>query len=140
MKKEEKLVPIGTTIFWGQTATGIFWIGAGLTGMFDNLVCDVLNILFLLAGIISLVKVLKIGRTGDDGDEMAEYNYLKAKANAGSILHMIICFASVASTACYALLQDLDISWPRVVSYTFFVIMGIHNLLIGLFFRKLEAE
>lgn len=140
MKNEEKLVPIGKTIFWGETITGVFWIGAGLTGMFDNIVCHILNILFLLSGIISLVKVFKISRTGDDSDEMAEYNYLKAKASAGSMLHRIICFMALGSTVFYALMQDLDISWPRVVSYLFFVLMGVHNLLIGLYFRKLEAE
>lgn len=140
MKKEEKVVPIGTTIFWGETIAGVFWIGAGLTGMFNNIVCHILNILFLLAGIISLVMVFKIYRTGDDGDEMAEYNYLKAKASAGSMLHRIMCFMTIASTVCYALMQDLDISWPRVVSYLFFVLMGFHNLMIGLYFRKLEAE
>ena len=37
MKKKERLIPVGTKIFWGQTVMGILWIGAGLTGMFDNL-------------------------------------------------------------------------------------------------------
>ena len=140
MKKEEKVVSIGTTIFWGETVAGIFWLGAGITGMFDNMVCHVLNILFLCAGLVSLAKVFKIYKTGDDSDEMAEYNYMKAKAKAGSALHRIICFMALGTTVGYALLQNLDISWPRVVSYLFFVLMGVHNILIGLYFRKLEAE
>lgn len=140
MENVEKIVPIGTTIFWGQTATGIFWIGAGLAGMFNNLVCNILSILFLLAGIVALAKVFRIGRNGDDGDEMAEYNYTKAKANAGSVLHIVLCVVSIASVLEFGLMQDLEISWPRIVSNLCFVLMGIHNLLIGLFFRKLEAE
>lgn len=140
MKKEEKLVPIGTTIFWGETVAGIFWLCAGLTGMFDNIVCHILNILFLLSGIISIVKVFKIYRTGDDSDEMAEYNYLRAKASAGSMLHRILCFMALGSVVFYALLQDMDISWPRVVSNLFYVLLGVHNLMIGLYFRKWEAE
>ena len=140
MKKAERVVSIRTTVFWGETVAGVFWIGAGLTGMFDNIACNILNILFLLAAIVSLVMVFMIYRTGDDSDEMAESNYLKAKANAGSMLHMVICSMALISTIFYDSMQGLDISWPKVLACLFFVLMGVHNLLIGLYFRKLEAE
>jgi len=140
MKKKERLVPVGTKIFWGQTVMGILWIGVGLTGMFDNLICDILKILFLIAAIVVLGKVAKIGRIGDDGDEMAEYNYTKAQAKAGGALYMVLCVASIVSVLGFGLLQNMDISWSRIIPLVFFVLMGIHNLLIGLFFRKLEAE
>ena len=140
MKKKEGIVPIGTKIFWGQTVMGILWIGVGLTGMFDNLICNILKILFLMAASVVLVKVAKIGRIGDDGDEMAEYNYTKAQAKAGGALYMVLCIASIVSVLGFGLLQNMDISWSRIIPLVFFVLMGIHNLLIGLFFRKLEAE
>jgi len=140
MKKKERLVPVGTKIFWGQTVMGILWIGVGLTGMFDNLICDILKILFLIAAIVVLGKVAKIGRIGDDGDEMAEYNYTKAQAKAGGALYMVLCIASIVSVLGFGLLQNMAIGWSRIIPLVFFVLMGIHNLLIGLFFRKLEAE
>ena len=108
--------------------------------MFNSIVADVFNILFLAAAIVSIVIVFKIGRIGDDGDEMAEYNYTKAKATAGSMLHMLLCVLSMATAIFFGLLQDMDISWPRIISRMFFILMGIHNLMIGLVFRKLEAE
>lgn len=140
MKKKERLIPVDTKIFWGQTVMGILWIGVGLTGMFDNLVCNILKILFLIAAIVVLVKVSRICRIGDDSDEMAEYNYIKAQAKAGGALHMVLCIASIVFTLGFGLVQNMDISWTRIISLIFFVLMGIHNLLIGLFFRKLEAE
>ena len=140
MKKEKKVIPVGTTIFWGQTATGIFWICAGIFGMIDTLLCDILNVLFLMAAIIAFIKLVKIWRVGDNGDEMSEYNYIKAKAKAGSVLHIVLCAASVATAFGFGLLQNANISWPRIISYMFFILIGVHNLLIGVIFCKLEAE
>ena len=137
--KKERLIPVGTKVFWGQTVLGILWSAVGLTGIFDNLICNVLKILFLLAAIVVTVKVARIGRIGDDGDEMAEYNYIKAQAKAGGALHLVLCIAAIVFLW-FGFAQNMDISWTRMISLLFFVLMGIHNLLIGLFFRKLEAE
>ena len=140
MKKKERLIPVGTKIFWGQTVMGILWIGVGLTGMFDNLICNIIKILFLMAASVVWVKVAKIGRIGDDGDEMAEYNYTKAQAKAGGTLYMVLCIASIVFALGLGLVENMDISWTRIISHILFVLMGIYNLLIGRFFRKLEAE
>ena len=140
MKKKEGLVPVGAKIFWGQTVMGILWIGVGLTGIFDNLICDILKILFLMAAIVVLVKVSRVSRIGDDGDEMAEYNYTKAQSKAGGALFMVLCIASIVFALGLGLVENMDISWTRIISHILFVLMGIYNLLIGRFFRKLEAE
>ena len=140
MKKNERLIPVGTKIFWGQTVMGILWIGVGLMDMFDNLICSILEMLFLVAAIVVLGKVNRINRIGDDGDEMAEYNYIKAQAKAGGVLYMVLCIAAIVFPLGFGLVQNMDISWTRIISYSFFIPVGIHNLLIGLFFRKLEAE
>ena len=140
MEKKERTIPVGTKMFWGQTVMGILWIGAGLTGMFDNLICSILKMLFLMAAVVVLVKVNRIVRIGDDGDEMAEYNYIKAQAKAGGALFMVLCIASIVFTIGFGLVENMDIRWPRIISQIFFVLMGIYNLLVGRFFRKLEAE
>ena len=119
---------------------GILWIGVGLTGMFDNLICSILNLLFLMAAIVALVKVSRINRIGDDGDEMAEYNYIKAQAKAGGALFMVLWIASIVFSRGFGLVENMDISWTKIISHIFFVLMGIYNLLVGRFFRKLEAE
>ena len=140
MKKKESRIPVGTKIFWGQTVMGILWIGVGLTDMFDNLICSTLELLFLMAAIVALAKVNRMNRIGDDGDEMAEYNYTKAQAKAGGALFMVLCIASIVFALGGGLLQNMDISWTRMISRIFFVLTGVYNLLVGRFFRKLETE
>ena len=140
MKKKERRIPVGTKIFWGQTVMGILWTSVGFIGMFDNLICNILKILFLVAAIVALVKVIRIGRIGDDSDEMAEYNFIKAQAKAGGVLFMVLCIASIVFALGFDLVQNVDYNWTRIISHIFFVLAGIYNLLIGQFFRKLEAE
>ena len=140
MKKKESRIPVGARMFWGQTVMGLLWIGVGLTGMFDNLICSILNLLFLMAAIVALVKVSRINRIGDDGDEMAEYNYIKAQAKAGGALFMVLCIVSIVFSLGFGLVENMDISWTRIISHILFVLMGIYYLLVGRFFRKLEAE
>ena len=140
MKKKESRIPVGARMFWGQTVMGILWIGVGLTGIFDNLICSILRLLFLMAASVALVKVRRINRIGDDGDEMAEYNFIKAQAKAGGALFMVLCIASIVFSLGFGLVENMDISWTRIISHILFVLMGIYNLLVGRFFRKLEAE
>ena len=140
MKKKESRIPVGVRMFWGQTVMGILWIGVGLTGMFDNLICSILNLLFLMAAIVVLVKGIRINRIGDDGDEMAEYNFIKAQAKAGGALFMVLFIVSIVFSLGFGLVENMDISWTRIISHILFVLMGIYNLLVGRFFRKLEAE
>ncbi len=140
MKKKERLISVGTKIFWGQTVMGILWSCTGLTGMFDNLICNILEILFLTAVAVVSVKVSRICRIGDDGDEMSEYNLIKAQAKASGALFMVLCIASIVFLLVGGLVQNMDIDWMRIVPQIFFIIMAIYILFVGLFFRKLEAE
>ena len=137
MKKEERLIPIGKKMFWGTTFVGIMWIGTGLAGMFDNLICNILAILFHIGAIVALLKVYRIIRIGDDSDE---YNLIKAQAKAGGALIMVLCIASIVFLLVGGLVQNMDIDWMRIVPQIFFIIMAIYILFVGLFFRKLEAE
>ena len=140
MKKKESRIPVGGRMFWGQTVMGILWIAVGLTGMFDNLICSILRLLFLMAAIVALFKVNRMNRIGDDGDEMAEYNYIKAQAKAGGALFMVLSIASIVFSLGSGFVENMDISWTRIISRIFFVLTGVYNLLVGRFFRKLEAE
>lgn len=136
----KKVFPVGKSIFWRKTISGIFWVFAGVAGVFDNLVCRILTILFLLAGVIALVLASIIDRSGNDADEMSDYNLLKAKANAGTVLENILCIVVIVFLLGSGFFQDLDINWSETVPQLFFVIEGVYSLLIGLSFRKLEDE
>ena len=92
-----------------------------------------------MAAIVASVKLNRMNRIGDDGDEMAEYNLIKAQAKAGGALFTVLCIASIVFSLGSGFVENMDISWTRM-SRIFFVLMGVYNLLVGRFFRKLEAE
>ena len=93
MKKEP--MSIGTQMFWGKIFVGCTWIGSGVFGIFDNLVCDILHIICLLSAIIVMVVLTRVDLEEDD--EMAEYNYTKANAKTTRYMHIVFCVCSVLS-------------------------------------------
>ena len=136
MKKEP--MSIGTQMFWGKIFVGCTWIGSGVFGIFDNLVCDILHIICLLSAIIVMVVLMRVDLEEDD--EMAEYNYTKANAKTTRYMHIVYCVCSVLSAVVGGLLKDAGIPWHRVIPELFFLLMGIQNIITGVIFRKLEAE
>lgn len=134
----EKKMSIKSQMFWGKTFVGIVWIIVGICGMINTLACNIIQIVLLVIGIVSMVVLMKSKHEEDD--EMSEYNYMKAKANTTRVMHYVFCIAMVASPLVYALLRDVEVSWVRVVSQLFFVLMGIQDITTGMIFRRLEAE
>ena len=57
---------IGTQMFWGKIFVGCTWIGSGVFGIFDNLVCDILHIICLLSAIIVMVVLMRVDLEEDD--------------------------------------------------------------------------
>lgn len=135
-----KVYPVKKAVFWKQTVMGLLWIGAGILSIFDNVVCKVLRILFLVAAIIGSVKSIKMAYIGDDADEMAENDYARAKAYAGETLEIMVCFMLPAFVFGEQFLQSLDVNWLSVIPQLGIFFVGVYNLLSGLIFRKLEAE
>ena len=136
MKKEP--MPIGKQIFLSKIFVGCTWIGSGVFGMFDNLVCNILHLLCFAAAVTVMVVLMRTDLEEDD--EMAEYNYTKANAKTTTVMHIIFCIGSVLSAIVVVLLKDANIPWYRVIPEMFFLLMGIQNIVTGIIFRKLEAE
>ena len=136
MKKEP--MSIGTQMFLGKIFVGCTWIGTGVFGMFDNLVCHIIRIICLVAAVTVMVVLMRVDLEEDD--EMAEYNYTQANAKTTKYMHIVFCACSVLSAVAMFFLKDLDITWYRVIPELFFLLMGIQNIITGVIFRKLEAE
>ena len=136
MKKEQ--MSIGKQMFWGKIFAGCSWLGSGVFGMFDNLLCHGLHMLSLSSAIVVMVMLMRADLEEDD--EMSEYNYTKANAKTTRYMHIVFCVCSVLSAIVFGLLKDADIPWHRVIPETFFLLMGIQNIITGIIFRKLEAE
>ena len=134
----EKKMSIKSQMFWGKIFAGMLWICTGIFGMIDTLACHIVQIVCLLGGILILSVLLKSKHEKDD--EMSEYNYMKAQAKTTRVMHFVFCIGMIASPLVYKLLQDVDVSWIRVVSQMFFLLIGVQDITTGLIFRRLEAE
>lgn len=138
MMKKGSLMSIGAQSFWGKVFVGGLWIAIGITNMFDGTVMSVIHTALLLVGVFDMVFLCrtKVEKT----DEMADYNYMKAKAKTRDVMHYVYCVGAILTALVFGLLQKFDIVWPKVISSMFFVLMGIQDLTTGLIFRRLEAE
>ena len=135
---EKKPLSIGSQMFWGKIFIGCLWIAYAVIGLFDNLVCDILGAAALAGGVIILVILMRIDLEEDD--EMSHHNYIQAKAKTTDVMHIVFCLCSIFSAVIVVLLKKLGIENNAWISNSFFLLMGIQNLVTGLVFRELEAE
>ena len=78
---------VKTQIFLAKTFAGLCWIGAGVSGYFDSVFTDVLQIIFLASVVIALIVLVKAKR--EIYDEMFLENYQHAQA-----MLCMVCFVS----------------------------------------------
>ena len=134
MKKEYSLK---TQMFWRHIASGLLYVTIAVLGMFStgNLALP----LVLASAAIFIVAVLSKIK-GELEDEMAEENYTKAKASTTSVMHHLLSLSAVVFLLAYVFLRDRDLNWVMIAAWSFYALMGIQSILIGLFFNKWEAE
>ena len=134
MKKE---ISLKTQMFWRHIAPGLLYTAIAVFGMFsaDNLALPLVlgSVAILLVGLFSMIK-------GELEDEMAEENYTKAKASTTSVMHHLLSLSAVVFLLAYVFLRDRDLNWVMIAAWSFYALMGIQSILIGLFFNKWEAE
>ena len=74
----------------------------------------------------------------EESDEMADENFIRAKALAGDLMHIVLCLATVAVPLMGFIPGSENWNWPRVMAWSFFILIGIQNLITGFAFKKLE--
>ena len=133
----KKKISMKTQIFWRYTALGILCFLIAVLGMATSISVEIPLILIgcaiFGAAVFSMVK-------GDVEDEMAKENLLKAKANTTTIMHRLLSAMGIVFLLAYALLREYDLNWVRIAAWSYYAVMGIQNVLVGLLFNKWEAE
>lgn len=137
-KKAKEPMSIGMQMFWGKIFIGCAWIGSGICGIFDNLLCNILHIVCLAAAVAVMVVLMRVDLEEDD--EMSQHNYTEAKAKTTNVMHIVFCICSILSALFFGLLKNADLPWHRIVAEMFFLLMGIQNIVTGIIFQRLEAE
>lgn len=134
--ENKRILSIGSQIFLGKVVVGICWIIAGVAGYLGGLVGDILQVIFLLGAIIPMILLRRSKK--EESDEMADENFIRAKALAGDLMHIVLCLATVAVPLMGLIPGSENWNWPRVMAWSFFILIGIQNLITGFAFKKLE--
>jgi len=138
MKIQENVLSIGKQIFLGKTIVGASWILAGVFGYIGGLLGDIFQAVFLLGAILPMLKLWRSKK--EESDEMADDNYIQAKAKAGDLMHIVLCLATIAVPLISLIPDSESWNWPRVMAWSFFILIGIQNLITGFVFKRLEEE
>ena len=138
MKRESEL-SVGKQMFIGNTVIGILWIAVGISGWFDGKLYSILQKVFMLGGLVALIIFWRVKKEATD--EMADEHYLQAKAKAGDFLHatLLVSILTVLAIALF-IPQSKEWRWPIIMAWSFFILIGIQRLTIGIIFKKLEEQ
>ena len=133
MKRKIGLIESKILVYIGN---GSSWLAYGVLSLFDNVVCSILSVVFLLCGISSLCLGMS---SKEKDDEMSNYNLLKAKANAMDYFKIIVLVVLilVSGIGLLAMIfpsinETIYINIKTVVS----MIIGISEIMIGALFLK----
>ena len=75
----------------------------------------------------------------ENDDEMARQDLLKARSHTLKILHSIFCFGMLFLAIFLKFPIAEKVSWRQMITPIFFIAIGLEYLLIGIFFKLLEA-
>ena len=134
--KNKKELSIGGQIFLGKIVVGICWMAAGISGYFGGVISSALQIIFLLGAIIPMILLFRSKK--EESDEMADVNLTQAKAQTGDLMHIVLCMAAVIVPLLEFFPGSTDWNWPRIMGWSFFILIGIQNLITGFVFKMLE--
>ena len=126
-----------TQMFWGRVAPGCLWLLYAVVGIIKP---DIVVLPFIAIGAAILIGVVFTVYRGEREDEMAKENYMKARAYTTRAMYYVFCISAILSAIVFGLLKDCELNWPNIISKLFFVMMGVQDILSGVFFFKLEAE
>ena len=129
-------ISVKTQIFWQHTAPGILYILIAILGMASSI--SIAISLISLGCVILAVSTFSVIK-GDIKDEMAKENYLKAKASTTTVMHHLLSLIAILFLIAYVLLRNSDLNWVKIAAWSYYAIMGIQSILVGLFFNKWEA-
>lgn len=137
MSKKIGLIESRILVYIGN---GSAWLAYGVLSLFDNIVCVILSIVFLLFGITSLILGVS---SKEKDDEMSKHNLLLAKATTIDWLKVIILVVLVLNS----MLGLLHTIFPSL-NETIFIgiktivptIIGVSEIMTGLLFLKYQRD
>ena len=137
-EREKEVMSIGRQIFLFYTVGGTAFIASGIFELFENIFCNIADIIAMLIAVYAIVTVMKAEK--EENDEMSLHNIRLAKARTQEIIYMSILIIGIFLSCITMLPLDLDIDWNIWIESIFDIYIGINSLLIGITFKKLEED
>ncbi|MCR4962807.1 MAG: hypothetical protein K6B40_02865 [Firmicutes bacterium] len=136
MEKKETM-NIGRQIFLGNTLVGVIWLGAGFVGFFNGVLAGILEMIFMLVGII-LISYCFFSEK-EKSDEMADENLIQAGALSGDVIYLFWSLVAIVLILIPKIPGTESWNWPKIIKQFAFIAIGLQNLIKGIIFKRLEA-
>ncbi len=116
---------------------GFMWLLMGIFGLFDGIMFNILEIIVTVVCVAILVYIARANK--ELMDEMASANLHKAKAHVLDIMQILYCALAIVTMF---MLKEITVTldWSKVIPACLFITLGIREVLVGMLFRKYEAE
>lgn len=135
-----KTLSVGKQIDLLYLYIGITWLLAGIFGLFQGIIPNLLKIFALLGCIIFLTILSRSKKEMDD--EMSIRNLEKAKAKTQTNMHIITCciICIIRIIDFIPTIPKISVDLQTILVPIFFIYLGIEGIIIGLLFRKNERN
>lgn len=136
MKKQE--ISLSKYMFIQYALSGICWIIAGISGLFDSLLCDITCICAMSLAVLSSLYLMKNKK--EKSDERSEDNEKSARAITQQISALIIAMVLLGSFIVPEGWSQVIKNWPEFIHQMLMIFLGVQELMVGTLFILLERE
>lgn len=117
--------------------SGCCWIITAVCGYFNNRVADAIRTVLPLA---LLIFVLTYAVITKENPRDSEKMIAAAKAKAASVIFYACCVMAVFTPVIYLVFDGSEWNWMLIMTYTFFIMLGIIDISTAVAFSKLRKR
>ena len=130
------LSDIKTLFILRYIVIGALEIIVSILFLFEHLLSSLFICFALLLVIVSMM--IAAFSSKNNYDEMADENHIRAKSISADILHSILNIAITIVLVISLCTEFTGIDWSKCLPSFIYILIGIHNLVIGITFLRLE--
>ena len=135
-QKSKKILSVGEQVKRQFLLNGTAWIIVGVLGLFDNTVCSIISIVFLMISLYLTLSIL-LGKR-EKLDEMATKNLNNATYTSFIIGQIILFVVAIGFGNIAIKFIGIDVNLTSYINSCIYIFIGIEDLIVGLKFRMLE--
>ena len=139
MKRKDKMLSVANIIDRIYLYNGIAWIVTGVTDLFSEIkVFGILTPFSLLCSVVLIITAICAQK--ERQDELFVRNITKAQAGAHQYMHGTFLVLIMAWMGLTRVPETFPIQMRDAIVPSFFLFIGVDNLIVGWLFRKYERD